>query len=55
LSQEHGIVHCPRNYFADIKIGDLLYVLPVHSCLTANLMKKMFLPDGTEITMMMTY
>ncbi|NHJ86502.1 MAG: alanine racemase [Asgard group archaeon] len=55
LSQEHGVVHCPRNYFADIKIGDLLYVIPVHSCLTANLMKKIFMSDGTEIDMMMNY
>ena len=38
LSQEHGIVSVPIARFDDFKIGDLLFVLPVHSCLTANLM-----------------
>ena len=34
LSQEHGIVHLPPEAMDRIKVGDLLMVLPVHSCLT---------------------
>ena len=39
LSQEHGTVQLNEEQFEKTNIGDLLYVLPVHSCLTANLMK----------------
>lgn len=40
LSQEHGVV-TSRNqeWFNSVKVGDVLNVLPVHSCLTANLFK----------------
>ncbi len=40
LSQEHGICHIPQEYLSRIKVGDLLFVLPVHSCLTCNLLKE---------------
>lgn len=39
LSQEHGLISVPAEYMPDIKIGDLLLILPVHSCLTMNLMR----------------
>lgn len=39
LSQEHGIVKAPSDFIAQQSVGDLLYILPVHSCMTANLMK----------------
>jgi len=39
LSQEHGIVSAPDSLITNYKIGDLLYILPVHSCMTANEMK----------------
>ena len=39
LSQEHGIIKATPEFIDEIKIGDLIGVLPVHSCLTANLMK----------------
>lgn len=45
LSQEHGVVKASKSFIESIKIGDLLAVLPVHSCLTANLMKS-FHPFG---------
>ncbi|NOX84498.1 MAG: alanine racemase, partial [Chlorobi bacterium] len=38
ISQEHGIVKMPENYITHFKPGDVLGVLPVHSCLTANLL-----------------
>ncbi|MFD1315836.1 alanine racemase [Namhaeicola litoreus] len=40
LSQEHGIVYCPERIIDDFNVGDLIYVLPIHSCMTIDLMKK---------------
>ncbi len=40
LSQEHGTVKVTRKVFEKYNIGDLIGILPVHSCLTANLMKQ---------------
>ncbi|MGB1204528.1 MAG: alanine racemase [Chitinophagales bacterium] len=39
LSQEHGIVQTNTSFFDKIKIGDILAILPVHSCMAANLLK----------------
>jgi len=38
LSQEHGIIRTNTNFLKTVKHGDLLGVLPVHSCLTVNLL-----------------
>lgn len=38
VSQEHGIVTCSKALFRTIKVGDVLEIFPIHSCLTANLM-----------------
>lgn len=51
LSQEHGTIHVPDEDFDQIEIGDLLYILPIHSCLTANLMSKYYTLDGEVIEM----
>ncbi len=40
VSQEHGIIYAEGANFEEVKIGDLLAILPIHSCLTANLMKE---------------
>ena len=40
LSQEHGILQVSDELFNEINIGDLVGIIPVHSCLTANLMKE---------------
>ncbi len=37
LSQEHGIIQTSKKHFDDFQIGDLIGILPVHSCLTADL------------------
>ena len=52
LSQEHGILKADSEFFRKTKIGDLIAVLPVHACLTVNLMKKMVTQDGEEIDVM---
>lgn len=49
VSQEHGIITVNSRMFDKIKPGDILYILPVHSCLTSDLMQGYSLFDGTEI------
>ncbi|MDZ7680206.1 MAG: alanine racemase [Fodinibius sp.] len=52
LSQEHGIIQCSKDTFDQYQVGDLVTVLPVHSCLTAHLMSKYQLLGGEEIYQM---
>ena len=52
LSQEHGIVSVPKAIINDYKIGDLLWILPVHSCMAADLMKEFHTADGEVFSMM---
>ncbi len=40
ISQEHGKVRLDNETLESIKVGSILMVLPVHSCLTANLLKE---------------
>lgn len=49
LSQEHGIVKANNNLLRKVKIGDLLMVLPVHSCLTVDLMREYRTIEGERI------
>lgn len=38
VSQEHGVVTCTSDFINDVEVGDIIPVLPIHSCLTADLM-----------------
>jgi len=49
LSQEHGIIMCSEDFINKITIGDLVKVLPVHSCMTADLMDYYLTTDGDRI------
>lgn len=40
LSQEHGIIKTTRDFIDRVDTGDIVMILPVHSCLAANLMMK---------------
>ena len=40
LSQEHGVIQLPERELMTFHPGDLVGILPVHSCLTANLLKE---------------
>ncbi len=51
LSQEHGIIRGSKEHISQLKIGDVLAILPVHSCLTANLMGRYLDLEGKEIEM----
>lgn len=50
LSQEHGLISCSPDLMKNIQVGDTLPILPVHSCLTANLMGEYTLLNGEKIT-----
>lgn len=52
LSQEHGLVKASPKTINRFKVGDLVAVLPVHSCLTANLMKKYVTLEGEVLPCM---
>lgn len=52
LSQEHGIVKASPELMEAVQPGDLLGVLPVHSCLTADAAGRFLRRDGGWIDMM---
>lgn len=52
LCQEHGFVTGPPDYIRSLKIGDLVGVLPVHSCLTADCMGEVRTLEGERLMMM---
>lgn len=49
LSQEHGIIQTTAENFEHFNIGETIGVLPVHSCLTANLMNHYTTLDNRNI------
>ncbi|MCP4311500.1 MAG: hypothetical protein GY790_09590 [Bacteroidetes bacterium] len=49
LSQEHGLLENAGSLFNRTRIGDRLMVLPVHSCMTANLMREYRTLNGDVI------
>ena len=49
LSQEHGILKVTQRDFNNFQVGDLVEIIPVHSCLTANLARKYITTEGEEI------
>jgi len=55
LSQEHGILKVAQSQMGNFKVGDLVEILPVHSCLTANLMSHYRTAEGELIEMMPKY
>lgn len=52
LSQEHGTIHVPDEQVHSINVGDVLGVLPVHACLTADAMGEYVSLNGGIIPMM---
>ncbi|MBA7481007.1 MAG: alanine racemase [Spirochaeta sp.] len=43
ISQEHGIVHAPPALLQETRIGDILTIIPVHSCLMVNLLRDYYI------------
>ncbi len=55
LSQELGTLKVTQNQFKNFKVGDLVEIIPVHSCLTVNEMGFYQNTDGEIIKMMPKY
>jgi len=52
LSQEHGTVEAPAEIISQYKPGDIIKIIPAHSCTTANLMKEYTTVTGKKISML---
>lgn len=52
LSQEHGVIRFDDDQFRRLKIGDLVCILPAHSCLTVHLLRKYLTLPGKVIQTM---
>lgn len=52
LSQEHGIVKMSEDGIVHVKVGDVIGLLPVHSCLTADLQGYYLTTKGEKIEKM---
>lgn len=52
LSQEHGIIKMSDKELARVKVGDVIGVIPVHSCLTADLQGYYLSTTGERIDKM---
>ena len=50
LSQEHGVVKVSDELFAKINVGDVVFVFPVHSCMTCDLYGEYLTLDGERIS-----
>jgi D-serine deaminase-like pyridoxal phosphate-dependent protein len=52
LTQEHGTITFHKMLDPSIKIGSLIGILPIHSCLTADLFPAYLCLDGNRLTKM---
>jgi len=52
VSQEHGMIRTNPEHLGDFRVGELIGILPIHSCLTADLMGAYATLDGRKISMM---
>jgi D-serine deaminase-like pyridoxal phosphate-dependent protein len=50
VSQEHGIVSVSGEAGKKLRPGDIVAVIPVHSCLTVDLLRRFTTLKGKEIT-----
>ena len=49
ISQEHGIIKASDELLSKVKIGDVLGILPIHSCMTADCMKGYLSISGEKL------
>lgn len=52
ISQEHGIISSNSEILSSIKVGDLITVIPIHSCMTVDCMSRIYTERGSMITKM---
>jgi D-serine deaminase-like pyridoxal phosphate-dependent protein len=49
LSQEHGILEAPASLIARLRPGSFVGIVPVHACLTANLLRGYLTLEGDPV------
>lgn len=49
ISQEHGLIQATDELMSKAKIGDIIGILPIHSCMTADCMRIYWTPEGEII------
>jgi len=49
LSQEHGVVKASSALLKEVRPGELVGVLPIHACLTVNLMRTLYTLQNEKI------
>ena len=49
ISQEHGIIKVSPKVYEQISVGDVIGILPVHSCMAADVMGSMFTTTGEPL------
>ncbi|UJP63776.1 alanine racemase [Mongoliitalea daihaiensis] len=49
VSQEHGIIKASDELLQQVSVGDLIGILPIHSCMTADCMKSYYTINGLHI------
>lgn len=52
LSQEHGVLKIPEEHFDRVRVGELVCIIPAHSCLAVTLMRDFLTLDGRVIPTM---
>jgi D-serine deaminase-like pyridoxal phosphate-dependent protein len=52
LSQEHGLVHLEKEHLDNLRIGDLICILPAHTCLTVQVMGEYLTLEGKKVRTM---
>lgn len=55
LSQEHGIVKVPPELAMVLKPGDIMTIIPAHSCITASQMNRYLTTSGRYIERMLPF
>lgn len=49
ISQEHGLIQASNELMEKVKVGSILGILPIHSCMTADCMRIYHTPAGEVI------
>ncbi|MEM7552397.1 MAG: alanine racemase [Bacteroidota bacterium] len=52
LSQDHGKISAPQDFVEKVNIGDLIQIVPAHSCLTVSAMRGAMTLEGQKIDVM---
>jgi D-serine deaminase-like pyridoxal phosphate-dependent protein len=50
LSQEHGVIRAEPGFVEKTEVGKVVIIIPIHSCLTVNLMREYCSLEGERIT-----